>query len=86
VPEPEIAAEAAEGVGTVAGAVVGHDARDLDAEALVVVDGRREEGGGALLPLVGQDTGEGDPRGVVDADVDELPTRAARFPPAGDRR
>ena len=80
VPEAEVAAGVAEVLRTVAGAVVGHDAGDLDAEAAVVGDGCPEEGGGALLPLVGQDAGEGDPRGVVDADVDELPAHAARFP------
>ena len=36
-----------------------------------------QEGDGALLALVGQDLGEGDARGVVEADVDELPAGAA---------
>ena len=40
-----------------------------------------QEGDGALLALVGQDLGEGDARGVVEADVDELPAGAAA--PAG---
>ena len=35
-----------------------------------------QEGDGALLALVGQDLGEGDARGVVQADVDELPADA----------
>ena len=43
----------------------------------VVGDGGLEEGDGALLPLVGQDLREGDARGIVDADVDELPADAA---------
>ena len=43
----------------------------------VVGDGGLEEGDGALLPLVGQDLREGEARGVVDADVDELPADAA---------
>jgi hypothetical protein len=35
-----------------------------------------QEGDGALLALVGQDLDEGDARGVVEADVDELPADA----------
>ena len=50
---------------------------DRDAEACVVGDGGLEEGDGALLFLVGQDLREGDARGVVDADMDELPAGAA---------
>ena len=50
---------------------------DGDAEALIVGDGGLEEGDRALLLLVGQDLGEGEARGVVDADVDEFPAGAA---------
>jgi hypothetical protein len=53
-------AEPAEGEGLIAGAVVGHDALDLDAEALVVGESGLEEGGGAALSLAGHDPGEGD--------------------------
>jgi hypothetical protein len=42
-----------------------------------------QEGDGALLALVGQDLGEGDARGGVEADVVEFPTGAAA--PAGAR-
>jgi hypothetical protein len=73
----------AEGLGPVAGAVVGHDASDSDAEASVVGQGRRQEGDRALLLLVGQDLAEGDAGIVVDADVDELPAAAARAGDAG---
>ena len=52
---------------------------DGDAEAGVVGDRGLEEGDGAFLLLVGQDLAEGDARGVVDADVDELPAGAARL-------
>src|SRR5690606_18190384 len=45
--------------------------------------GGLEEGNGALLLLVGQDLREGDARGVVDADVDELPAAAAAAIVAG---
>ena len=81
--EAELAAGVAEGLGAIAGAVVGHHARDGDAEAGVVGDGGLEEGDGALLLLVGQDLAEGDARGVVDADVDELPADAAALALAG---
>ena len=79
MPEAEIAAGFAEGPGAIAGAVVGHHPRHLDAEAGVVGDGGREEGDGALLLLVGQDLREGQAGGVVDRDVDELPAGAARL-------
>src|SRR5581483_11841275 len=65
----------AEGVGFIAGAVVGHYAGHDDAEAGVVGDRCLQEGDGAFLLLIGQDLAEGDARGVVDADMDELPTR-----------
>jgi hypothetical protein len=48
-----------EGPGSIAGAVVGHDAADDDAEAGVVGDGSSEEGDGALLLLVDQHLAEG---------------------------
>ena len=60
-------------VGEIARAVIGHDALHLDAEAGVVGDGRFEEGDGALFPLVLHHSAEGDARGIVDADMDELP-------------
>ena len=44
---PRRSAGVAEGAGFVAGAVVGHDALDGDAEACVVGDGGLEEGHGA---------------------------------------
>src|SRR3954447_5661483 len=62
-------------------AVVGHDPLDGDAEAGEPGKRPLEEGHGALLALVGQDLGVGEPGGVVDADVEELPADAAR--PAG---
>src|SRR5579862_2338855 len=74
--EAEFAAGVAEVEGFVAGAVVGHDAGDVDAQASVVGHCGVEEGDGAFLFLVGHDLGEGDARGVVDADMDELPAEA----------
>src|SRR5215210_3957510 len=74
--ETEIAAGRAEGLGAIAGAIVGHHTGNRDAEVRVVGDRRLEEGDRALLLLVGEDLREGHPGGVVDADVDELPSDA----------
>src|SRR3954453_1905318 len=70
--EAEIAAGAAEGLGAIAGTIVGHHTGNRDAEVRVVGDRGPEEGDRALLFLVRKDLREGDPGGVVDADVDEL--------------
>ena len=74
----------AESEGLVAGAVVRHDARGLDAEALVVGVRGVKEGDGAFLFLVRHDPGEGDAGSVVDADMNVLPPQslAARAPVA----
>src|SRR3954447_15998113 len=77
--ETEIAAGAAEGLGAKAGAIVGHHTGNRDAEVRVVGDRRLEEGDRALLLLVRADLREGHPGGVVDADVDELPSEAPAF-------
>src|SRR4051795_10457019 len=74
--EAEIAAGAAERLGAKAGAIVGHHTGNRDAEVRGVGDRRLEEGDRALLFLVGEDLREGHPGGVVDADVDELPSDA----------
>src|SRR5258708_18138243 len=78
--QAEAFAGAGEGEGFVAGAVVGHDAHDLDAEACVIGEGGLEEGRGALLPLIGHHFGNGDAGRVVDADVDELPAEPFAAP------
>ena len=53
--------------------------------ACVAVHGHPQARDGALVPLVGEQTAAGDPRGVVDADVDVLPAAplAAAGPGAG---
>src|SRR5258708_16325999 len=63
--------------GSVAGAVVGHDALDDDAERCVVGDGGLEEGYGTALALALHELAEGHAGGVVDADMDELPADTA---------
>src|SRR5713101_1273823 len=68
---------------SVAGTVVGHHPGDLDAEAMVVGQGCLQEGDGALFFLIRHDLGEGEARGVVDADMDELPADAAAVALAG---
>lgn len=55
---------------------VSHDTGDRDTEAAEVGNDGPQEGNCALLLLVGQDLGEGDPRCIVDGDVDKLPAGA----------
>lgn len=74
VRESEGLAGVAERSGFVAAALIGRDAGDGDAEALVVGDGGLEEGDGAFLLFVGHDLTEGEARGVIDADVDIFPS------------
>src|SRR3954469_11116612 len=74
--EAELTAGAAEGLGPKAGALVGHHTGNRDAEVRVVGDRSLEEGDRALLFLVRKDLRKGHPGGVVDADVDELPSDA----------
>src|SRR5260370_11883890 len=78
--QPEPAAGISEGEGSVAGAVVGHDALDRDAETCVVGDTGLEEGHRTSLAFIWFDLGEGDARGVIDADMNELPSPASPFP------
>ncbi len=75
--EAEPSAGVAESEGSIAGPVVGHDAIDRNAEFGIVGDSGVQEGHGAALALIGHNPGKGDPRCVVDADVDELPADAA---------
>jgi hypothetical protein len=77
VTQGEGAASIAKGQGSVATAVVGHYARDLDDEAFIVGDCGVEKRHGALLGVIRHDLDEGDAGGVVDADMDELPADAA---------
>jgi len=63
----------------VAGAVVGEDAADGEAEAGEVGSAHVEEALGRGAGLVGQDGREADPAVIVDGDVQVLVTRAARF-------
>jgi hypothetical protein len=63
--------------GSIARAVVRHDPLDSPAQARLVGDRRLEEGNRALLTLVLHDLAEGNAGGIVNADVDKLPTRIA---------
>ena len=47
-----------------------------DAKLGIISDGGLQEGDCTLLALIDQDLHERDPRGIVDADMDELPTDA----------
>ena len=53
----------------VAAAVVGHDAIDGDAEALVVGNGGAQEGDSALLLLIWQDSSGCNPGMIVDGEA-----------------
>ena len=75
--DAQLLASIAKGESFVAAAVVGHDAGDGDAEALIMSHSRLEKGNGAIGLLVGLDLGEGDAGMIVDADVDKLPADAA---------
>jgi hypothetical protein len=60
----------------IARAVVCHYTLDPDAELGIISNGGFKEGDCALLALIDPNLHERDPRGIVDADVDELPTDA----------
>jgi uncharacterized protein YcfJ len=74
----EQAERLAEAAGFVAGAVVGHDAGDGDAEAAIVAQ-RGEEGGGAAGLLVGYDLAEGDARSLAKAEREGVLREKIRF-------
>lgn len=75
--ETERIAGFSEILGDVAGAVVGHNPCDGDAQAGVVTHGRAQERDGAFGLFIRKDVGESDARGVVDADMDVFPADAA---------
>ena len=58
--EAKPVAELAESKGLITGAIVGHDALDLDAETFVVGESSLKESGGAMLSLADHDLGEGE--------------------------
>jgi hypothetical protein len=70
--QAELTAGACEAMSFVAGAVVGEEAASLDAELTEPGHSGGQEMGGAALGLVRVHGGEGEPRVVVDSDVQEL--------------
>lgn len=60
----------------IARAIVRHHALDADAELSVIGNGGFQEGDRTFLALISQNLHERDPRGIIDADMDELPTDA----------
>jgi hypothetical protein len=56
--------------------VVGRDPLAGDAKSSEPGEREFEEGHGAFLALIGQDFGVGQPRGVIDADVETFPAEA----------
>ncbi len=75
--ETESLAGSCEVLGDVARAVVGHDARNRNAEAGVIGNCRIEEGYGTDGLFVREDVGEGDAGCIVDRDMDVFPADAA---------
>ena len=63
----------------VAGAIVGHDALDLDAQGAEVSQRGMKEFDGTVLTFIGHDAGEGDTGSIVDSDMDVFPACAADF-------
>src|ERR1019366_9428121 len=63
----------------VAGAVIGQNATEGEAEGVEGGRSHEEEADGRLVALVGQDGREGDAGVVVDGDVQVLPAGAARL-------
>lgn len=87
MPDAKCFESVAEGEGFVAGAVVGHDAIDPDAEAGIVGNRCLENGDCTYRLFVRLDLGEGNARGIVDGDMDIFPaergTVGARIALAG---
>ena len=67
----------AKGAAEISRAVVGHDPLDGHPKGREPGDGALEEGHGTFLALVRQDLGVGEARGVVDADMQEVPADPA---------
>src|SRR5580704_5403101 len=74
--EPGPGAGGAEGMAAVSRTIVGHDPLDVDAVTGEPIERAAEEGNGVFLLLVRQELGVGQARGVVDTDVQRLPTDA----------
>lgn len=70
-------------LGDVAGAIVGYNPCDRDAEAFRITHGSLQEREGTLGLLVGEDVGESDARCIVDADMHVFPANAALVVLAG---
>src|SRR5690606_35212874 len=73
VAQAQPANQATETLGAVAGAVVGHDARDPDTQASVVAQRSKKSAAGACAALIGMQGAERYPAGIVDGYMDELP-------------
>src|ERR1700693_2980754 len=74
----ELETGGAELSGAIAGAVVGEQAADGDAELGVEGEGGVQEGDGGFALLGGQHAGEGEAGVIVDSDVQSLPTGELR--------
>ena len=79
VSELQIATGLCEQGGAKAGAVVGHDATDLEAEVGEVGRGLAQEAAGGSSFFIREQGGEGDTGMVIDGDIEKLPAGAAGF-------
>ena len=77
VTDLRLSANLGEELGAAAGAVVSHEALDLDAMDPEEGESTDQEASCGLFALVGQDLGIGEARGIIDTDVEELPSRAS---------
>ena len=86
VPDVQPGTSLVEELGGIAGPIVGHDALHGHAQALIVADGRLEEGDRAAGGLVRHHTDEADPGMVINGDMQIFPPRSrgverSRVPP-----
>src|SRR3954470_20039091 len=77
VTDTVLLADVAQGAGLIAGAVIGEETADGDAELGVVAESGEQEGGSGKAFFIGQDLGKGDAGVVVDGDMDVLPADVA---------
>ena len=76
MPDVQPSTSLAEELGGIAGPVVGHDALHGHAQALIVTDGRLEEGDRAAGDVVRHHTDEADPGMVINGDMQIFPSRS----------
>ncbi len=74
--QPQSPDQAPKRAGTIATAVVGHDAGETDAQAAVVAQRLEQDLTSTGATLIGMQTAEGDSAGIIDGHMDEFPAVA----------